>query len=201
MFWDTNMAAVTSCEKGSFENEAFEKEDRSTKHEAHHIIASKKPSRWLPRFNWMSLTKWLNNNWFIEDLVSVYCLTTSNQKEAMSGTVSGLHVWILLGILTVQKLCDFNFLRGLAPGLLDGFSIERYEEKRESFDLFAASLKAEWCDFQVFGNIIAPALEPFQKNDSSLVRLLLGKVNGKLKILQNRSKNRFWGERTTIYHR
>ena len=29
-----------------------------------------------------SLTKWLNNNWFKEDLVSVYCLTTSNRKRS-----------------------------------------------------------------------------------------------------------------------
>ena len=52
----------------------------------------------------MSLTKRLNNNWFKEDLVSVYCLATSSQKEAISRTVSGWHVWILLRILTVQKL-------------------------------------------------------------------------------------------------
>ena len=51
--------------------------------------------------------------------------------------------WFLLGfllcILTVQKLWDFTFLRGLAPDLLDGFSMGRCEEKRESFDLFAGS--------------------------------------------------------------
>ena len=41
-------------------------------------------------------------------------------------------------ILNVKKLGDFNFLRGLAPGLLDGFSIETYEKKRESFALSAA---------------------------------------------------------------
>ena len=40
-------------------------------------------------------------------------------------------------ILTVKKLEDFNFLRGLAPGLLDGFSIETYEKKRESLALSA----------------------------------------------------------------
>ena len=67
----------------------------------------------------MSLTKWLNNNKFKEDFVSDYCLTTSNLK----------------------KLWHFNFLRGLAPGLLDGFSIGRYNEKRESFDLFAAKFE------------------------------------------------------------
>ena len=32
----------------------------------------------------------------------------------------------------------FDFLRGLAPGCLDGFSIGRYAENRESFNLYAA---------------------------------------------------------------
>ena len=43
----------------------------------------------------------------------------------------------MLRILTVQKLWDFNFPRELAPDRFDGFSIERYEEKRESLDLLA----------------------------------------------------------------
>ena len=51
------------------------------------------------------------------------------------------------------------------------------------------SLKAEQFDF--LGKI-PPALEPFQNKDSSLVLLLLGIVNGELKLLQNRSKKRFW---------
>ena len=50
---------------------------------------------WIPQaeFSWILETgysymkRWLNNNWFKEDLVSVYCLTTSNQREAISGTV------------------------------------------------------------------------------------------------------------------
>ena len=40
----------------------------------------------------------------------------------------------------------------------------------------------------IFWGKIAPALEPFQNMDSALVLLLLGKVNGELKILQNCSK-------------
>ena len=31
---------------------------------ARSIRASQKPSRWLPLFDWMSLNKWLNNNWW-----------------------------------------------------------------------------------------------------------------------------------------
>ena len=50
------------------------------------------------------------------------------------------------------------------------------------------SLKAERCDF---GGKTAPALEPFLNKDSSLVLLLYGRVNGELKFIQNRSKNRF----------
>ena len=41
------------------------------------IRASQKPSR----MEWMSLTKWLNNNKFKDDFVSDYCLTTSNLKN------------------------------------------------------------------------------------------------------------------------
>ena len=37
-----------------------------------------------------------------------------------------------------QILWDFDFLRGLAPGRLDGFSIGGYEKNRKSFDLYAA---------------------------------------------------------------
>ena len=37
---------------------------------------------------------------------------------------------------------DFDFLRGLAPGRLDGFSIERYEKNRGSFDLYAAKFES-----------------------------------------------------------
>ena len=48
----------------------------------------------------------------------------------------------LLLFLTVQKLRDFNFLRGLTPGVLDGFPIGRYERKRESFDLLAAKFES-----------------------------------------------------------
>ena len=66
---------------------------------------------------------------------------SANQKEAISGTVCGWHMRILLRILTVKKLSDFNFLGGVASGLLDEFSIGRYEKKRESFDIFPAKLE------------------------------------------------------------
>ena len=66
---------------------------------------------------------------------------SANQKEAISGTVCGWHMRILLRILTVQKLWDFNFLGGLASSLLDGFSIGRYEKRHESFDIFSAKLE------------------------------------------------------------
>ena len=53
----------------------------------------------------------------------------------------------------------------------------------------------------IFWGNIAPALGPFQNKNSSFVLLLLGTVNSELKLLQNGSKNRFWGKRTTIIHR
>ena len=52
------------------------------------------------------------------------------------------HVRILLRIILARKLLDFDFLRGLAPGGLDGFSIERYEKNRGSFDLYAAKFES-----------------------------------------------------------
>ena len=53
---------------------------------------------------------------------------------------------------------------------LDGFSIGRYEKKRESFDPFAARFKSGAMRFP--GKKIAPAMEPFQNKDSSLVLLI-----------------------------
>ena len=57
-------------------------------------------------------------------------------------TVCGWHVWISLCIPFARILWDFDFLRGLAPGRLDGFSIGRYEKNRESFDLYAAKFES-----------------------------------------------------------
>ena len=66
----------------------------------------------------------------------------------------------------------------------------RWEGTRRNVNLstfMVRSLKTERCDF---GGKIAQALEPFQNMDSTLVPLLQGTVNGELKLLQNRSKNR-----------
>ena len=68
-------------------------------------------------------------------------LTSSNQKVAISETVCGWYVRILLRIPVARILWDFDFLRGLAPGRLDGFSIGRYEKNGESFDLYAAKFE------------------------------------------------------------
>ena len=67
---------------------------------------------------------------------------SSNQKGAISKTVCGWHVRILLRITVARKLLDFDFLLGLTPGRLDGFSIERYEKNRGSFDLYAAKFES-----------------------------------------------------------
>ena len=95
----------------------------------------------------------------------------------------------MLRIPVARILWDFDFLRGLAPGRLDGFSIGRYEKNRKSFDLYAAKFESRAMRF--WGEKIAPALEPFQNKDSSLVLLFYGTVNVELKFIQNRSKNRF----------
>ena len=67
---------------------------------------------------------------------------SSNQKGVISVTVCGWHMRISLCIRIARMLCDFDFLRGLAPGRLDGFSIGRYEKNRESFDLHAAKFES-----------------------------------------------------------
>ena len=71
----------------------------------------------------------------------------SNQKEAISGTVSGWHGGILLRIPAARILWDLNFLQLLAQGYLDGFSIGRYKEKRESFYLFATKFESRMMRF------------------------------------------------------
>ena len=95
----------------------------------------------------------------------------------------------MLRISVARILWDFDFLRGLAPGRLNGFSIGRYEKNRELFDFYAAKFLKR--SDAILGGKIAPALEPFQNKDSSLVLLIYGTVNGELKFLQDRSKNRF----------
>ena len=74
-------------------------------------------------------------------MLTCHCLTSSNQKGAISGAVCSWHVSILLRIPLAQILWDFDFLRGLAPGRLDGFSIGRYEKNRKSFDLYAVKFE------------------------------------------------------------
>ena len=77
-----------------------------------------------------------------------------------------------------------------SSGPLDGFSFRRYGKKSESFELSVASgLKAEWCKSLRAGAV--------QKIDYTLVFLLRGTVNSKLKILQNGSKYHFLGKTTS----
>ena len=89
---------------------------------------------------------------------------------------------------TARILWDFNFLRRLAPGCLDGFSIGRYEEKRESFNLFATKFESGAMRF--WGEKLLPRWNAFKTRIPPFL-LLYGTVNGELKFIQNRSKNRF----------
>ena len=101
-------------------------------------------------------------------------LTSSNQKGAISGTVCGWHVWILLRIPVARILCDFDFLRGLAAAVWMDFRLEGTRRNVNLLTFMLRSLKAERCDLGGggLGGLIAPALEPFQNKDSSLVLLL-----------------------------
>ena len=71
------------------------------------------------------------------------CPFLIGRRSNVSKTVCGWHVRISLRITVARKLLDFDFLRGLAPGRLDGFSIGRYEKNRGSFDLNAAKFESE----------------------------------------------------------
>ena len=64
------------------------------------------------------------------------------RKGQSAGTVCDWHVWILLHIPVARILWDFGFLRGLALGRLDRFSIGRYEKNPESFDLYAVKFES-----------------------------------------------------------
>ena len=113
--------------------------------------------------------------------------------------VSGWHLRVLLHIPDALILWDFDFLRGLAPVRLDEFSIGRYQENCESFDLNAAKFESGAMRF--CRRKIARALEVFQNKDSTPVYLLICYINDELKLIQNRSKNLFSSKRTTIHHR
>ena len=75
-------------------------------------------------------------------------------------TVCGWHMRIWLRIPTARILWDFDFLQGLAPDRLDGFSIGRYEEKRECFDLNAAKFENEAMRFS--GGKLLRGWSPFK---------------------------------------
>jgi len=61
-----------------------------------------------------------------------------NQRNGFNSVLGHVN----LRTLTIRKMWDFDFPRGLAPGLLDGFSIGRYERKSESFGISAASFES-----------------------------------------------------------
>ena len=103
--------------------------------------------------------------------------------------VRGWHVRILLCITVARILWDFDFIQGLATGRLDGFSIGRYENHHESFDLCAAKFESGAMRF--WWKKIAAVLEPFQSKDSTLVLLLQRTVNGELKSFKIAQKPAF----------
>ena len=92
-------------------------------------------------FYWMSLNKWLNNNWWrrlgkrllFNDIQS----KRGNQRDGF---------WLAhMNLATHSSRSNtvgFWFLWGLAPGRLDGFSIGSYEKNRESFHLYAAKFES-----------------------------------------------------------
>ena len=112
--------------------------------------------------------------------------------------LSPRNAWYSGYILTVQKLWDFNFLQGLALGLLDGFSIGRYEKKREIFDLFAVKFESRAMRFSGGKSLRRGALS---KQGFFPCPSIIRNSKRRTQNPFNRSKNRFWVKRTTIYHK
>ena len=78
---------------------------------------------------------------------------------------------------------DFDFLRGLAPGRLGEFSIEKYEKKRESFGHSPAKFQGGAMRFSGEQSPGAGTV-PEKKMASTLVFLLRGTVNSELEIFK-----------------
>ena len=81
----------------------------------------------------------------LDDWTTVGTVVQSERGNQQDGC--GWHVRILLRITLARKPLDFDFLRGLAPGRSDGFSIGRYEKNRGSLDLNAAKFESETIRF------------------------------------------------------
>ena len=96
---------------------------------------------WLPFLLLDVVKQMVKFNWW-RRLGKRLLFNDIQSKQETSRTVSGWHVWILLRIPVAQILWDFDFLRGLATGHLDEFSIGRYEKNRESLDLYAAKFES-----------------------------------------------------------
>ena len=69
-------------------------------------------------------------------------LTTSNKKKGNQRDGLWLARTESCYAFLPLEYCGIFFLRRLAPGCLDGFFIGRYEEKRESFYLFATEFES-----------------------------------------------------------
>ena len=99
---------------------------------------------------------------------------SSNQKGAIGGTVCGWH--------EAGTHRDFDFLRGLAPGRLDGFSIGRYEKNRKSLDLYA--VKFEIGAMRFLGEKSLRRWNPFKTRIPPLSLFYYARVNVLRRTLQ-----------------
>ena len=115
-------------------------------------------------------------------MLTCHCLTSSNQKGAISGTVCSWHVSISLRIPLARILWDFDFLRGLAPGRLNGFSIGRYEKNRKSFDLYA--VKFEIGAMRFLGEKSLRRWNPFKTSFPPFSLFYYARVNVQRRTLQ-----------------
>ena len=110
----------------------------------------------------------------------------------------GWHVRILLRITLARKLLDFDFLRGLAPGVWMDFRLKGTRRIVDLLTFMLRSLKAEPCDL---GGKIAPALEPFQNKFPPLSLYYTEQSTANSNSFKIAQKTAFEAEGTTIYHR
>ena len=74
----------------------------------------------------------------IEQRSNIIQSESGNQHDCL--WLAGMDLALCIPVARI--LWDFDFLRGVAPGRLDGFSIGRYEKNRESFDLNAVKFES-----------------------------------------------------------
>ena len=139
-------------------------------------------------FYWMSLNKWLNNNWW-RRLGKRLLFNDIQSKRGNQRNGFWLARMNLATHSSRSNTVGFWFSSRASSGPF-GWIFD-WKVREESWIFWPLCCEVWKRSDAILGGKIAPALEPFQNKDSSLVLLLYGTVNGELKFIQNRSKTAF----------